>query len=744
MARRARRDGVAIGAELGHGCAPDFDTVASRGTRGTLGREMYTMVCDRVGAQALREDVAGISYHSVCHADANGDVRRPSRPREASRARRSVRRRRQAGHHRAAGQEPRPPHRAHRGGRAPSRRSDRRVRHRVRQRGDRNEGPREPGPSATLATRRPGPSGEADLRVELVGHARPAHRSLRRRHHPAPHARASRSVMDDVEHSPDAQAALARFDARRGYRPRDVAMGVARPTLAYPRLVELANALLRLLSSDTDPLGLAAGAPPQARRRRRPPTASPRIAFRVPRTRRSSTCSRSSRRSCARRRRSRICRRSASRTDPRDPMLVRLSRPRGNLEMARAIFLAQDPAFSEHQASRTGWCARDARGFAKVASADGKVPSPFVDLTGGPKGTPGRPARRRRPRPLRDHRGARAVAVPRLQRGRRAGRRRQGLHARRRRTRARRRQAPRTSTSTRARRTSPRSSAISSRSLDPDPKLAHETVMDLLGGFTVVAGQRNAGKDSHRFVRRHAGRVSRVPRGSVTAPRSRPRRRSGPRRSHRPTTRSRSCSASRRTSRRSSRGSSAPASASRRSPTSIPRRRSPPSPRSGTRCSTCSSKIAQKPKLIEAIIRAFGDDRTLDLAKSGAAYMEMRDQLTYDRSNLNGPPFNLTTSKVDTLTTPVDRSQADTGTNRSAFQRFLQTLHDANGLSICTKQGAVAHIVWNGIALDFPSFAAQAAASRSARTSRRAPCRSAECSASRTSRTTSSTRCSVR
>ena len=32
--------------------------------------------------------------------------------------------------------------------------------------------------------------------------------------------------------------------------------------------------------------------------------------------------------------------------------------------------------------------------------------------------------------------------------------------------------------------------------LEPDPKLAHETVMDLLGGFTVVAGQRNAGKDS--------------------------------------------------------------------------------------------------------------------------------------------------------------------------------------------------------------------------------------------------------
>src|SRR5207253_943804 len=85
------------------------------------------------------------------------------------------------------------------------------------------------------------------------------------------------------------------------------------------------------------------------------------------------------------------------------------------------------------------------------------------------------------------------------------------------------------------------------------------------------------------------------------------------------------------------------------------------------------------------------------------------DALTYDRSNLNGSPYNQTTGAASRLSTPVDRSKADTGANRSAFQRFLQTLHDANGLSICTKPGAVAHIVWNGVALDFPSFAAQAA-----------------------------------
>lgn len=124
--------------------------------------------------------------------------------------------------------------------------------------------------------------------------------------------------------------------------------------------------------------------------------------------------------------------------------------------------------------------------------------------------------------------------------------------------------------------------------------------------------------------------------------------------------------------------------------------------------------------------------------------MEMRDQLSYDRQNLNGTPFNVTQGRVETLVTPVDRGKADTGGNRSAFQRFLQTLHDANGLSICTKQGAVAHIVWNGVALDFPASPRRPRASRWALTSRRTRCRCAGCSASRTSRTTSSTPCSAR
>src|SRR5207247_8229249 len=69
--------------------------------------------------------------------------------------------------------------------------------------------------------------------------------------------------------------------------------------------------------------------------------------------------------------------------------------------------------------------------------------------------------------------------------------------------------------------------------------------------------------------------------------------------------------------------------------------------------------------------------------------------------------WNLTTGNVSPMLSPVDRSLPDTGTNRSALQRFMQLLHDANGLAACTKDGAIAHvdIVWNGIPvkLDYPT-----------------------------------------
>ncbi len=46
------------------GCTSDFDTTRVVPPRGTIGREIFTVLCDRVGANALREDVLGASYHA--------------------------------------------------------------------------------------------------------------------------------------------------------------------------------------------------------------------------------------------------------------------------------------------------------------------------------------------------------------------------------------------------------------------------------------------------------------------------------------------------------------------------------------------------------------------------------------------------------------------------------------------------------------------------------------------------------
>src|SRR5580658_10081614 len=35
--------------------------------RGSLGTELYGVVCDRVGAQSLHEDLTGASFHAICH-----------------------------------------------------------------------------------------------------------------------------------------------------------------------------------------------------------------------------------------------------------------------------------------------------------------------------------------------------------------------------------------------------------------------------------------------------------------------------------------------------------------------------------------------------------------------------------------------------------------------------------------------------------------------------------------------------
>src|SRR5215213_6640128 len=52
------------------GCA-DEPAKPKRPERASFGTEVFGVLCDRVGAQALREDLTGGSYQTICHGTAD-------------------------------------------------------------------------------------------------------------------------------------------------------------------------------------------------------------------------------------------------------------------------------------------------------------------------------------------------------------------------------------------------------------------------------------------------------------------------------------------------------------------------------------------------------------------------------------------------------------------------------------------------------------------------------------------------
>jgi hypothetical protein len=653
------RSCLVLAAAVSVGCAGEFDTNRTTPKRGSLGREMYTLVCDRVGAQALREDVTGASFHAVCHADGDGNFatevdRSKVPPLDASA--RNVK-------GEPVSLEQQQANRAHRIARIEAvarRREDLIAAFDAAFTGE-VVGTRDldnPDPKKTCDAS-PGKSSEAAMEKEVgntLGRLTPLYKD-----DTIPNlTRGLSRVMNAVEASPEAQAALTKFDARRGYKPTNVAMGVARPTLSYPRLVEMANALLRLVSKSgpkhAELEQLMTVTKEELRTAQELPSPG---ALTV-------------------------------KPDARDASIDVLSRPRGNLEIARSILLHQDAAFAIGEPRFV--VARDVRGFAKVTLANGKVPSPFVDSEndgladvddlGRFVTTSGAVA----PQPFIDFFGE-PTPTQRDATGRAAPYEYVDVS----------------------------STWLASLSkdlvpmLEPDPAREHETLMDLLSGFVVVAGTRDEGATSERVYE-----------GGVTVPYRAYREDDAPvldlvhgigQVLADPTTDDTLALVH-------VLARDKPAVLARLIGVGLaikkigdqhPEAVIPEASALWDEMLDVVAQIAGKPLLVEDIIRAFGDPATVELAKSAVAYMSFKDEITYNRDDLNGPPFDKTTGKVELMKTKVDRTKPDTGANKSAFQRFLSALHDTKGMSVCNKQGAVAHIKWNGVSMDFPSTAASAA-----------------------------------
>jgi hypothetical protein len=112
-----------------------------------------------------------------------------------------------------------------------------------------------------------------------------------------------------------------------------------------------------------------------------------------------------------------------------------------------------------------------------------------------------------------------------------------------------------------------------------------------------------------------------------------------------------------------------------------------------TQIATDTSKVGTgQTRLLEDVLTAFAAPASLGLSKGLASQAGNLDVISYDRNNLNGPAVNVTNGG-SLPKTPPDHTMPDANANRSELQRFAQLVHDTHGVTLCNKEGAVLHAV---------------------------------------------------
>jgi len=634
-------------------CSDTFDTTRTPPPRGTLGAEFYGIICDRLGAQSLHEDLTGASYHDVCHPRSDGtyadqvdmsalppivDGQIGANGQPVSAAQQQSDRNYGVGRVQTLAQ-----HRTAVIGAFDAMLPDTQV-------PIKDLGNTDP----TKTCNPPAASGEGSYHTELAGLLERMTTLYNDRTIPQQTEAVAR-VIDAFKASPEAQKAWAVYDVRAGYRPIDINLGAVRPTIAYTGLREFANASLGLLSIDSQPYSgsLVPGpAYPQlsqllatAHAELLNSTPDPAVAL------------------------------LATTTDAITGRTV-LSRPRTDLEFLQTLFYAQNMVFGGGQDRYI--VQRDPRGYVNVPLVAGKVPAPFVDADGdGLADVDGTGAfltsdGSKAPSPFF------AVGAP---------------DAKARDTASRALSAPGGPLLYGFIDTSHTYAATLVHNLeplvDPNPADHHETMMDMLAGAEVVLGARkpNTSKTyaDGETVKYDAYDTTNSPAldllyafGNILADGS-----TGDTLTFAKTLVAQN-----------------PGAMARMVGDSLYAKSLADADMLGKLPSTSTFwdemidvtiQIEQEPGLLEDVLRALGEDASLPLSDSFSAYMQDLDHISYDRNNLNGPAFNETTNDGSPPSKPVNRAQPDTGANRSEMQRFLQTIYDTNNVTACNKTGAVVH-----------------------------------------------------
>lgn len=634
----------------------DFDTTrAVPEAKTTLGEDLFGILCDRVGASSLAEDLEGASYRGICHKGPDG------------------------GYADRVDQKRLPPtdNQARTLGVA-------KVEAMARRRADLIAAFDATFPDVEIADpKAPGKKIRLhDALTALLGGIAPLYETNPFGADPNGNAlplvpsvtRSLARLYDAIGESEEARSALSRMSGRVGYRPLQVGLGAIRPALAYPNLRNLAQEALALMG-------------PGGR-------AEPRLQALLDVTEREL--------------------RTAEVDPPRPPFLIvdeeraQPNRPRTNLEFIEKLLLSEHDDFHGPARPTPRYIvARDPRGYAFIeGSIPGKaasVPSPFADLDGDGLadldpfgrfvGIDGEPLAINLP-----------FRVPGLERAGATDEFGRAL-------------SPSGQLFYRYVDTSKALTGALARDLialvDPNPTNEHETLMDALGGALVLYGDRVETKrtepyhldfrgfdpDSSPFVdlyyafgqllgdresddylqwvidlaQNHEDTVARLV------------------------------------------GIALDTYANANDPKK-PLHAKAKLDKKVTIWDEMADVLAQigevgpnenSPRgLLEDLLIALSDERILPLGEALANFTEYKDLISYDPDKLNGPPKNLESNDTQLPHVPVKRTYppSDTPDNRSGFQRFIQAIHDVNGVTACNREGATLRVKIGLITATYPPW----------------------------------------
>jgi hypothetical protein len=654
-------------------CHDGIDTTRKAPPKATLGDDIYGVLCDRVGASSLTEDLTGASYHAVCHYANDGTyadkvdtsvLPPPSgdaseRARVLGVAKVEVMARRRSELVRALNAA------------FPDTEID-------------NVATPEEGDKVRLH----------DALLDFAKNLAPLYESN-------PFDAAGEPVMPAstrslgrlfaaITESEEAREAFAKIAGRKGYRPSNVGLGAIRPALAYPGLRDLTRASLAVLGPDGQgaPLLQNLFRAMKHELKTSAPSVAPLAPYAV------------------------------------NPATVQPNRPRSSIEFVSALFLRQDPVFAADPSEPPRYIAlRDRRGFARPATSGLGVPAPFVDGDGDGLADVDAFGR------FVDNAGLPLAidppfAIPGVMGGPvdAFGRPEAGIYQY--------VDTSRTAAGAIARTLLP---LVDATQYDPAGgadawQNEHETLMYSLAGAYMLYGDREDAQydfETETIVptgescsvclpyKRFRGEDSPLPgllhaAGQILADENSDALLEGVidlLKNHE-STMARLVGAALKVR------AIALAHDELARQGKEPFARMPYQTPIWDEVATVMGRIAARPGLVKSLIASFYDpaittetDGSKHIGDSLSKFVTYRDEVTYDTADINGPTYNVTTGTNLPPSTPVDIKKPRAGKNRSALQRAFQMIHDANGAKACNKLGAKAYLDLNGFpAFEYPFF----------------------------------------